>query len=111
MFENMKSLKLIILLLTIYSTGATVFVIQKNSFSSSSNYSEQIAQLNAQISQQNIQINALQKDNEDLKAVRALMEKERAEKEAGKKLHERSLSGVRDPFEGLDKYRTTGPKW
>jgi len=39
------------------------------------------------------------------------LEAERAKKEAGQKLHEMSLTDVRDPFEGLDQYRTTGPNW
>ena len=123
MFNNVKSLKLVVLLLLLYSVGATVYVIQNNS-SSSLAYSKQmtplnvqitqlniqIAQLNAQIAQQNIQINAIQKDTEDLKTIRALVEKERAEKEAGQKLHEKSLTGVRDQFEGLDQYETA-PNW
>ena len=37
-------------------------------------------------------------------------EAERAEKEAGQRLHEESLNGIRDPFEGLDKYDGI-PKW
>lgn len=107
MFANIKNLKLVVLLLIIYSTGVTVYVVQNNTFSTSSSSSLKIAQLNAQIAQQSIQINALQKDNDDLKAIRALMEKERAEKEAGQKLHERSLTGTRDQFHGLDEYDLT----
>ena len=100
MLNDMKSLKLIVLFLLLYSVGTTVYVIQNNS-SINFAYSEpmtrlnvqitqlniQIDQLNAQMTQQIIQINELQKDTEDLKTIRALMEKERAEKEAGQKLH------------------------
>ena len=112
MFESVKSLKLIVLLLLIYSAGVTVVYVGGTVRNSSGNeaQAQQIAQLNAQIAQQNIQLSALQTDNEDLKAIRALMEKERAEKEAGQRLHKESLTGIRDPFEGLDKYDGI-PKW
>jgi uncharacterized protein (DUF3084 family) len=102
MVENMKTLKIIISLLLIYSVGTTVFFISKSSSNSSS---EQINQLNAQIAQQNIQISTLQKDNEDLKAIRVLMEKERAEKEEATRKHKETPT--RDQFEGLDKYDTS----
>jgi outer membrane murein-binding lipoprotein Lpp len=104
MIENMKTIKIMIFLLLVYSIGTTVFFITTNYSNSSS---EQINQLNAQIAQLNVQINDLQKDNEDLKAIRALMEKERAEKDEGQKLHKKSLTGVRDQFEGLDRFDTS----
>jgi len=98
MFENIKALRIIIMLLFVYSSATTVFL----STSHSSSSREQITQLNAQIAQQNVLINTLQKDNDDLKAIREMMEKDRAEKEAAQRRHEEGAIGfaTSNPFHG-----------
>jgi outer membrane murein-binding lipoprotein Lpp len=99
MFGNIKVLKIIVLLLVIYSVVATVFVIAR-SFGSSS--SAQIEQLNAQIAQQNVLVGTLQKDNDDLKAIREMMEERRAAEEEAQRRHEEAALGIlkNDPFHG-----------
>jgi outer membrane murein-binding lipoprotein Lpp len=101
MFENVKMLKIIVLLLVFYSAGTTIY------FVSYSNSSTQIDQLNAQINQLNAQINNLKieserNDNEDLAAIREMMERDRAEKEAAQRRHEEGTIGLAtgNPFHG-----------
>ena len=101
MFNNIKTNKAIILMLFIYSAGITVVYVGGAGKSSSGNeaQAQQIAQLNSQIAQQNVLISNLQKDNDDIKAMRAIMEKNRAEKEAAERYHKEASSGMWQPDE------------
>ena|GEM_PF-5102714 len=92
MFESIKALKIIVLVLFAYSIVITTTFITQKSYSSSS-YLEQINQLNAQINSLKIELENKDDDNKDLVAIREMMEKERAEKEEAQRRHEEAASG------------------
>jgi hypothetical protein len=92
MFENIKALKIAVLVLFAYSIAITTTFITQKSYSSSS-YLEQINQLNAQVINLKVELESKEKDNKDLIAIREMMEKDRAEKEAAQRSHEEASSG------------------
>jgi uncharacterized protein (DUF3084 family) len=109
MFDKTRNIQLIALLLFIYSISSTIFFISRSS-SSKTNSEESINQLNATINNLKIELEYVKKDNEDLKAIRALMEKERAEKEAAQKKHVKSLKNLEKRFQGIDSIDLSLPK-
>ena len=98
MFKN-----IFILLTCIYSVVITAVYVSNINYSVSD---ERIEQLNAQIIQQNIKITQLEKENDDVKAIRALMEKERVDKEAAQRFHQKATAGMWEPDkESLKKFK------
>jgi len=99
MFENIKALKIIVLVLFAYSLVITTTYITQKSYSSSSNM-EQINQLNAQINNLKMELANEKKDNKDLIAIREMMERDRARKEEAQRRHEEAALGLLNPFQG-----------
>jgi len=99
----MKIVKALMLLLFVYSAGITVVYAtgNANNYGSENQY---VTQLNNQIIQLNTRIEQLQKENDDIKAIRAMMEEEKVAKEAGQKRHEESLNITKPMFQGFENF-------
>ena len=103
MFKNVSFTKIIILLICIYSVVITAVYVSNKNYSVSD---ERIEQLNAQIIQQNNKITQLEKEDDDVKAIRSLLEKERADKEAAQSFHQKATAGMWEPDkESLKKFK------
>ena len=96
MFENIRTLKIIVLLLLIYSVVTTVYI--SKGYSSSS--SEFISHLNTQINNLKMELANEKNDNKDLISIREMMERDRARKEEAQRRHEEAALGLLNPFQG-----------